>query len=158
MRASNKCQIFRQQSHELLARSPQCAGTLSGNKALMELGSSRVPFSAALIALLSLERIFALINRSLNRFMLIVTSTSSLFPRGGTKVHSVLAHEAKFREVGLCAHLNRRRLQRELFPAAVKPDQLLSGAPAAGEPLLPHHLHQGSLPHASSQPSWGTQR
>lgn len=117
---------------------------------MTELGSSRVPFSAALIALLSLERIFALINRSLNRFMLIVTSTSSLFPRGGTKVHSVLAHEAKFKEVGFCAHLNRHRLLRELFPAAVKPGQVLSGAPAAGEPHLPHHLHRDSLPHASS--------
>lgn len=81
----------------------------------MELGSSGVPFSPASIALLSLERIFALINRSLNRFMLIVTSTSSLFPRGGTKVHSVLAHEAKLQEVGLCSHVCRPRLPREPF-------------------------------------------
>lgn len=124
----------------------------------MELASSRVPFSAALIALLSLERIFALINRSLNRFMLIVTSTSSLFPRGGTKVHSVLAHEAKFQELWLCPHLNRHRLPRELFPAAAQPGQVLSGAPAAGEPHPPHHLHRGSLPHASSRPSCATQR
>lgn len=134
---------------DIPAAVPRAAHTergVCGNKALMELGSSRVPFSAALIALPSLERIFALTNRSLNRFMLIVTSTSSLFPRGGTEVHSVLAHEAKFQEVRFCAHLNRHRLPRELFPAAVKPDQALSGAPAAGEPHLPHHLEYEFAP------------
>lgn len=102
----------------------------------------RVPFSAAWISLLSLEHIFTLINRSLNRFMLIVTSTTSLFPRGGTKVHSVTVHEAKLQNVRFFAHLNHHQLLRELFYAAVNNCLLISNTHPASDPSL-----AGFVPH-----------
>lgn len=112
------------------------ARTLSGGKALMELGSARAPFSAAWISLPSLEHIFTLINRSLNRFMLIVRSTLSLFPRGGTKVHSVVVYEAKLQNVRFCTHLNCHRFLRELFYAAVNNCLLISNVHPASDPSL----------------------
>lgn len=102
----------------------------------MELGSARAPFSAAWISLLSLEHIFTLINRSLNRFMLIVRSTSSLFPRGGTKVHSVVVYEAKLQNVRFRTHLNCHRFLRELFYAAVNNCLLISNVHPASDPSL----------------------
>lgn len=115
----------------------------------MELGSARAPFSAAWISLLSLEHIFTLINRSLNRFMLIVRSTSSLFPRGGTKVHSVVAYEAKLQNVSFCTHLNCHRFLRELFYAAVNNCLLISNVHPASDPPLACSLclHQITVSH-----------
>lgn len=115
----------------------------------MELGSARAPFSASWISLLSLEHIFALINRSLNRFTLIVRSTSSLFPRGGTKVHSVVADDAELQNLRFCAHLNRHRFLRELFYAAVNNCLLISNVRPASDPSLAGSpcSHQITLSH-----------
>lgn len=122
----------------------------AGGKALMELGSARAPFSAAWISLPSLEHIFTLINRSLNRFMLIVRSTSSLFPRGGTKVHSVVVYEAKLQNVRFCTHLNCHRFLRELFYAAVNNCLLISNVHPASDPSLavfvPDHRQSPAQP------------